>query len=84
MNPREVAGCDINTRNLNTWNCSVEDNDLKTFFLQNPNVQACTTTAKILLRDQDVFVANNIRFDDLIMLRYDDIDIICNALIDLH
>ncbi|XP_055301586.1 uncharacterized protein LOC129568076 [Sitodiplosis mosellana] len=61
-----------------------EDNDLKIFFEQNPNVWSFSTTPELLLRNRDMFMASNIDMDDLSIWRVYDIDLIAVALIELY
>lgn len=61
-----------------------EDNDLRSFFVNNSNVRNFTTTVEILMRNGAAFMANNIRFDDLTIVTFGDIDAISNVLINLY
>lgn len=70
---------------LQLFECDpVQDDDLITFFEQNPNVQSFSTSAELLLRNKDMFMATNIEFDDLKISRINDIDLIAIAVIDLY
>lgn len=61
-----------------------EDKEMVSFLVRNPNVCAFTTTAAVLLRNQEAFIANNIHFDDLTITSFDEIDSTCDALINFH
>ena len=70
---------------LQLYECDpAEDDDLITFFEQNPNVRSFSTSAELLLRNKDIFMATNIALDDLEISRIDDIDLIAIAVIDLY
>ncbi|XP_055304289.1 uncharacterized protein LOC129569475 [Sitodiplosis mosellana] len=70
---------------LEVYECDPsQDNDLKIFLEQNPNVRSLSTTAELLLRNRVIFMASNFGLDDLTILRVDDIDLISIALIELH
>ncbi|XP_031637154.1 uncharacterized protein LOC116349727 [Contarinia nasturtii] len=70
---------------LTDYECdSLVNDELMTFFQQNPNVRSFATTEKILFQNRDSFIANNIELDELTILRVDDIDELCVVVNDLY
>lgn len=70
-------------QHLELFECEPAE-DLITFFEQNPNVRSFSTSAELLLRNKDMFMATNIELDDLKISRIDDMDLIAIAVIDLY